>query len=72
MVEYIQLYCLCAVSYLIFYTFLKGFVKQEWEMQDILHGIFFPLSLANELGFLLTVIIEYVRKKYKKETNEQK
>jgi hypothetical protein len=53
---YIKLYLTIGICYVIFYSFMKGIIKQEWETKDILHGLFFPLSIANELGFFFSYL----------------
>lgn len=39
--------------YLLVISGIKGFVKQEWVFKDLVHLVFFPLSMANDLGYIL-------------------
>lgn len=68
--NYSQIYLTLQCMYTIVYSFLMGFVKQEWSLKILLEGLFFPISLQNELGVLTQTLIHNY--KSKKEINNEK
>lgn len=52
----IKMYFMIAFWYTVFYVFMKGAIKQTWEFKDLLEGLFFPVSIANELGVLISYL----------------
>lgn len=64
-----QWYLAIGVLYVILVSFLKGLVEKTFVAKDILKGLFFPFEIANELGYVVKILIQYITR-YNNNKNE--
>lgn len=54
---YLGVYFGIGLLYLLIISGIKGFFRQEWVFKDLIHFVFFPLSMANDLGYIIGSLI---------------
>ena len=60
-IEFIQIYVLIGLAFLVLNSFIAGYNATTWVKQDFIDSLFWPLSLAILAGLSVRLLIEKIK-----------